>query len=186
MKNKNLLLLIVVMGCLFGSNICFAQQDTIRTEQQSSGKEEKKKSKFGSFIKKVGEATTGINMTNEMFIVNPDPLKLDIEFVECKGNTSGQYFEVVLKIKNKSTNDRLYVGAMGSTKAFDSDGNSYETTFSSGKDYDIPTNVPVKVSVKYVKVLPSVAHLELINVGTMKNGVKYGVIELHNVPVVWE
>nr|WP_321358791.1 hypothetical protein [uncultured Draconibacterium sp.] len=167
-------IIMVLVASLCAVTTVFGQDNT----------KHKKKSKFGSFMKKVGEATTGINMTDELFMVNSLSSTFKVEFVSCTGSSAAQTFDVVLKITNKATNERLCVGGSctGNTTAIDSEGNSYKSAYCAGDCKDFPTNVPVKVNISFEKILPDVSYLESLkfNIGDK------GEVEIRNIPVQWD
>lgn len=155
------------------------------TAQENTTAKEKKTSKFGSFLKKVGETATGINMTDEQFIVNPISSRFKVEIVDCIGNSAEQKFEVLLKIINTGINEsNICIGGScgGNSLAVDKDGNSYKPNACAGDCKDFPTNVPVKVKVTFEKVLPDVKNLEVVklNIGN------FGVVELRNLMLNWD
>lgn len=146
---------------------------------------EKKGSKFGSFLKKVGETTTGINMSDEQFIVNPLATRFKVEIIDCIGNSAEQKFDVILKITNKSTNEsNMCVGGScsGASSAVDKEGNSYKPNKCAGDCKDFPTGVPVKVTVTFEQILPTVKGMEVIKVSLGS----YGTVELRNVNIKWD
>lgn len=180
MKKTKIIYYLIMVALLFGSAIpqTFAQNNKTQKETR------KKKSGFGSFLKKVGEAATGINMTDELFMVNPLSSSFNVEMTGCLGNSTAQQFDLILKITNKSTNERLCVGGGcgKKTMAIDEDGNTYNASGCAGDCKNFPTNVPIKVKIRFKKVLPSVKSLELIkfNIGNK------GHVELRNVPIQWD
>ncbi|VBB43769.1 exported hypothetical protein [uncultured Paludibacter sp.] len=179
MKKRNLMYAVVTFIFLCSNLVLVNAQDNQNTKTQ------KKSSKFGSFLKKVGEATTGINMTDESFVVNPISTRFKVEFVDCIGNSAEQKFQVYLKITNKGTNEsNMCVGGScgGSSLAVDNEGNSYKPNKCAGDCKDFPTGIPVKVMVEFEKVLPSVKSLEVIKL----NLKSYGVVELRNIPLKWD
>lgn len=173
----------IFLGVLL-SFFLFSNHFSPATAQDTQQKTEKKSSKFGSLLKKVGEKTTGINMTDEQFIVNPLSSKFNIEIVDCIGNSAEQKFELTLKITNKSTNEsNLCIGGnCNGSSAVDKDGNSYKPDRCAGDCKDFPTNVPVKVKILFEKVLPTVTDMEVIKLTV---GYK-GTVELRNVKINWD
>lgn len=165
--------------------ICGFFVQNIVAQSEQTNKTEKKKSGFGSFLKKVGETATGINMTDEQFVVNPLSARFNVEIADCVGNSSEQKFDVILKITNKSTNEsNMCVGGScsGSSMAVDKEGNSYKPASCAGDCKDFPTGVAVKVVVTFEKILPTLTAMEVIKLN-LKN---YGVIELRNMKIKWD
>ena len=178
MKKKKLFYALFLL-CLSANVFDVVAQDN------QTPKTEKKGSRFGSFMKKVGEATTGINMTDEPFVVNPNAARFKVDIVDCIGNSAEQKFTLTLKITNKGTNEsNMCIGGScgGNTLAVDKQGNSYKSDRCAGDCKDFPTNVPVKVTLIFEKVLPSVQGLEVIkfNLGN------YGNVELRNIKLSWD
>ncbi len=165
--------------------LCSVLTSNVFAQEEQANKTEKKKSGFGSFLKKVGETATGINMTDEQFVVNPLSARFNVEVIDCVGNSSEQKFDVILKITNKSTNEsNMCVGGScsGGSMAVDKEGNSYKPASCAGDCKDFPTGVSVKVVVTFEKILPSVNAMEVIKLN-LKN---YGVVELRNMKIKWD
>lgn len=179
MKKKRLIYFIILLTFLCGNS------DYLKAQDSQPTKTEKKGSRFGSLMKKVGEATTGINMTNEPFVVNTLSTRFKVEFINCIGNSAEQKFQIFLKITNKGTNEsNMCVGGncTGKSSAVDNEGNNYKSNSCAGDCKDFPTDIPVKVMIEFEKVLPSIKSLEVIklNVGN------FGNIELRNIPINWD
>lgn len=170
---------MIVAFIFLCGNVFFANAQDDKTT-----KTEKKSSKFGSFLKKVGEVATGINMSNDPFVVNPLNNRFKVEFIDCIGNSAEQKFQLYLKITNNGTNESnmcVGEGCGDSSMAVDNAGNSYKPNRCAGDCNAYPTGVPVKTMVEFEKVLPSVKMMEIIklNIGN------YGSIELRNIPLKW-
>lgn len=152
--------------------------------------QEKKKSKFGSFMRKMGESTTGINMTDEPFITNPVSDQLDLQIIGCYGDSASRQVQLVLMVTSKkSTFEAAVIG--GGTEAYDTKGNVFKEYSSSGDDALLPLGIPVRYTIKRIeKVPPTLKAFELIrakyylNAGNHSGGQKK-MIELHNIPIQW-
>lgn len=99
MKKRTFIISMLCLTLIGGSINVLQAQETKQEQQQP----EKKKSKLGSFVRKVGEATTGINMSNETFAVIPfDAQKLiSMEVVSCTGNINTGQVLLTLAVKAK-------------------------------------------------------------------------------------
>lgn len=109
MKKKTFIISMLCLTLIGGSINVLQAQETKQEEQQQP---EKKKSKLGSFVRKVGEATTGINMSNETFAVIPfDAQKLiSMEVVSCTGNINTGQVLLTLAVKAKQEGVKTNLG----------------------------------------------------------------------------
>lgn len=186
---KNIKIAALIMAAMFtiqSNSIAQKESDNQQTEQGS----QKKKSKFGSFVRKVGEASTGINMSNEMFIVNPASSYVDIQLVGCFGNSNTQQVELVFTAKSKSS-DYNSARFGGSSQAYDTKGNIFKEYHSGGESAPLPAGVPVKYTIKRIEKVPSTLQaFELISskwyldAGHHDQGKSK--IEFRNVPIQWD
>ena len=187
MKNMKIMVFIMAVILAMPSN-AVAQNGT--DNQQTEQNSQKKKSKFGSFVRKVGEASTGINMSNEMFIVNPANSYVDIQLVGCYGDSKTQRVNLIFTAKSKS-GDYNSARFGGSTEAYDAKGNSFKEYDSVGESVSLPANVPVKYTIKRIEKVPSTLQaFELISskwyldAGHHDQGKSK--IEFRNVPIQWD
>ena len=89
--------------------------------------------------------------------------KIDFNLISCVGNIKEQTVSLVLTLVNHDANRPLQFSR---AKAIDLEGNEYPThqisIGSGGIRNDLYTDVPIKVLIKYNKVLPSVKLFKII------------------------
>ena len=173
---------------------------------QSTEKNEKKKSKLGSFIRKVGESTTGINMSNETFVaMDFDAQKLiELEVLSCKRDSTTQAVLLTLGVKARQNGIKTALGKpCGSgneecVNAYDAKGNLYVgqevgtfTQISGPKEN--PVGIPVKYEFVFSDLPTTLSSIEVVqiefyvysrnggNVGS--NMSKVEPIQVRNIPV---
>ena len=174
---------------LIGGSINVLQAQETKQEQQQP---EKKKSKLGSLVRKVGEATTGINMTNEPFIVNPLKTAIDVEFVSAKGSISTGLVSIVFKANNKTHKGATgFGGSLNKTAAFDKGGKTYKQNGSTDKIFDSPKGIWVEITLEgknqaFENVPETLTSFELINMYCYIDANNRGLIEFRNIPITWE
>lgn len=193
-KNISSLLLVVALFA-FSPMVSNAQEkESAKTETEKKGK---KKSKVGSFLKKVGEQATGINMTDEPFTVFPAIVNrcLEVEIIGCYGDKASESATLVFNVKAKRVKADFRVGdSYGSDKAYDKKGNSYERNTFSQVSKDCPKGVPVKYEVIFKSIPTDLDAFELISLGWwLSAGSDKGHanndtpnLEFRNIPIVWE
>lgn len=194
---------LMLWGTLFSFLLCAApltvcaqeEQQTETSAQQQEPK--KKKSKFGSILRKMGEATTGINMSNELFTVIPPVVKrnFDIEVVGCYGDRDSETVTLIFIAKSKKAKADFRVGSIyGSDKAYDSKGTTFDRTGTRQVSQDCPVGVPVKYELAFKGVPGTLKALELISLNWwMSAGSDKGHsnsdtpnMEFRNVPILWD
>ena len=177
---KRVITLIALSVLLVGSAVAQNEADTTK----------KKPGKFGSFMRKAGEVTTGINMSDEAFIMNPFKSLADVEFVGCYGNSASQTVKLVFTVKNKSSNKGGSFGEDYSSKAYDAQGKTY--SISKPPSNSLPTGVTVRFEGPIIeKVLPSVTSFELIQLSWYLDAGNHGgkdnsKLEFRNIPIQWD
>ncbi|WP_158837669.1 hypothetical protein [Polaribacter sp. L3A8] len=129
----------------------------------------------------------------------------DLKLLSCKGDKNTQQVRIEFLIKHKKVHQKVcfegkkYITS-DETSAFDFNGNEYkanESIVGSKKSSyvtcnKIPTNVPLKASVNFIKILPTVEKLSFVTIkveyrdfdGTYKNN--KGNIEIQNLDIDWE
>ena len=176
---KFLLVCFMAMLLVNGNFFSLKAQDNPVEQKQP---DKKKKSKFGSFLGKLGEATTGINMTDEPFVVVPTLLKaISAQLVGCYGESNTGLIELIFTVKN---NNNLNFINMSPDKAYDKSGNAFEGGYDS-KAIDLPRGIPIKATLEYKNVNVALTQLELIKVRANVNGGSE-FIEFHNIPIQWD
>jgi len=181
-------LIVMTILAVFAVGSVMAQNDSVQADGQ-------KKGGFGSAIKKFGEKTTGVNMTNEPFIVNPLKSAVDVEFVGAYGDAVTGYVSLVFKVKNKTYEKKVSCGASiggnGATAAFDTKGKTYKPYSSNAVTVDAPKDIWVEVRLEgqfkggFKDVPETLAAFELINVSCYVNAGNRGLIEFRNIPIQW-
>jgi len=91
---------------------------------------------------------------------------------------------VVVTITNRGTNERKYIGgSLEGTMAVDIQGNTLKPYSSSGVLTELPTAVPVKVTIdRFGPILPGTPMLRTLRVSI---GSRNNIVEFRNVPIVW-
>ncbi len=141
---------------------------------------------------------------NELSVKSFNP-SFNVKFLSCKGNKSDQTVTIEFLIKHKNVHKKVCLNLGPKwAKAYDFDGNEYnvkqssigskETKYIGPMTYicnKIPTNVPVKASITFKKILPDT---EILSFTTIKVGFKdfdggnysYGDLEFQNIEIDWE
>jgi len=103
---------------------------------------------------------------------------------QVTGSAGTQDLTVVVTITNRGPNARRYVGgSLSGTMAVDIGGNTIKPYSSTGVDVDLPTGVPVKVSIaRFGPILPGTAMLRTLRVSI---GSSNEILEFRNVPIAW-
>jgi hypothetical protein len=158
-------------------------------------KTEKKKSKFGSFLKKVGEKTTGINMTDEPFIVNPNPAAFDAEFIGAYGNSAEGRVTIAFRVKTKIVVSQASfggsVGGTGESIAYDTKGKTFKQHSGDPVRVDAAKGVWTEVKLdgfksSFENVPADLKAFELIKVSFYFSAKDRGILELRNIPIQWD
>jgi hypothetical protein len=179
----------------FAAGGAMAQTLTDSTEvKKEKVKKEKKKSKFCSFVKKVGETTTGINMTDEPFIINPNSADFDAEFAGAYGNSSTGKVSIVFKVKNKTYAAQASFGGStsgnGRTVAFDVKGKNYYQYNSGSKGYAVAKGIWTEVMLDgkdaFENVPSELQAFELIKMSFYFDAKVRGMLEFRNIPIQWD
>jgi hypothetical protein len=195
---KRILLLAVLAVFTAGSMMAQTESDA------ASG--EKKKGKVGSLIKRVGEQTTGINMSDETFAVLPQgaqPL-IQMEVVSCIGNSEAGTVLLTIAVKAKKNNVQTGLGKScgnGNQECitgYDTKGNTYTGqevgSFSQVSGYkENPAGIPVQYEFAFSSVPSTLNAIEVVNIefyivadkniGSNMSGVEP--IQIRNIPIQW-
>ncbi|MBQ9254646.1 MAG: hypothetical protein IJ180_07740 [Bacteroidales bacterium] len=175
---KGLLLLMATLLVIGGANA-----------QNNKDKKEKKTSKVGSFLKKTVESTTGLNVSDEVYITmesGEHKNKIDLGFVGCYGDSHTGEVYMVITAKMKIDRIKVYIS-------------QHSAATSKGKMYNIGDNYN-NVDVEYMKNIATEVNLDvtpLLNVPnsvTQFEDVKLRVqvggdtdsYHFHNVPILWD
>ena len=178
-------LVVMTILAVFTAGAAMAQNDSVPADG-------KKKGGFGSFVKRVGEQTTGINMTDEPFVVNPLKSAIEVEFVGAYGDASTGVVSLVFKVKNKTNATFVLCGGNTyQTAAFDVKGKTYKTNLSVGPNFDAPKGIWAEIAMvgkskgAFVDVPETLAAFELIKMYCQVDGNNKGLIEFRNIPIQW-
>lgn len=173
--------ILFIALALFVTGSLMAQSDTTSNK--------KEKGKFGAFMGRLGETATGINMTNEPFIVNPLKSYMEIQLVGAYGNPSNGEVTIVIKVKCKTYDKTARFGASSADGcvAFTKSGKTYTGRQHAYTEINTAKDIWVEAKLDRIKILEvpeTVAAFELIN---MKAGIgqNRGTIELRNIPIQW-
>jgi len=211
---KKLVLLAVLAVFTAGSVI--AQTETTEPQKEQSGKKgkkdekpegEKKKSGFGNFIRRVGESTTGINMSNETFAVLPARAKalIQMEVVSCIGDSRDQSVLLTLAVKAKP-NGKAKIdlgkpcgsGNQDCVTGYDTKGKTFQGqevgSYSQTRAKETPAGIPVEFQFAFSAVPATLQAFELVQIefyiygdssaGSNMSGVDP--IQVRNIPIQWD
>ena len=175
--------LLLVVTALFVCSAAYSQ-----TEDKTA-KKEKKTSKFGSFVKKTVEASTGLNDSDEVYstMVNKRQSdKIDLGFVGCYGDSKTGEVYMVITAKMKIDRIKVYINTENAATA---KGKMYNTGDNySNVDVEYAKNIPVEVNMSarpLLNVPESVTQLEDVKVRVQVGG-DHDYYHFHNVPIQWD
>ncbi len=194
------IILVAMMGLLFmfgTSTTIFAQDETKETTEKPA----KKKSKFGSFLRKVGESATGINMSDETFIAwdLKAQTKVELSFISAEGDVASREVLLTFSAKTKQSGISLEIAGISTSDeqdfAADLKGNRFEIDrkVDAGKK-DLIEGIPVfyKIALKNVPIdLPAIEVVSLgyylwskdSNIGSGMAGTQP--MQIRNIPIQW-
>lgn len=182
---KTICLIVTTTSLLLGSQTLCAQNDT----------EENKTSKFGNFLRRIGESATGINMSDELFIKFDTKAQTAAQIMEvsCEGNPANGEVLVTLRIMGKQDGVTLSLGG-SDDYATDAKGNKYHVTERHIKKQDLITDVPIRYEFIIQKVPTDLAYIErlylnfymsgAVTVGSNMSGVNE--LQIRNIPIKWK
>ena len=191
---KKLLLMLLLATFVASGSVIAQNNDNAKSKKEKKEKKEKSPSKFGAFITRTGERATGINMTNEPFVVNPSSMSFDVEFVGAYGISSTGHVTIIFKVKNKTN----YTGASfggstnnaGKTVAFDVKGKTYGTGTVGSKTFDVAKGIWTEIVLEglrgFEKVPSTLNAFELINMSYYFDSKVQGLMEFRNIPIQWD
>lgn len=166
--------IIFIMAMVLSCGLVFAQENP---------KKEKKKSKVGSFLRKVGETSTGINMSNELYITSENAWEdIEVELSGCYGNS--QSGEVYMVITVKSGKNRHL--SVSPKTAVNAKGKIYEVKdrFSSQIYKDVIKDILTEYNLEelaFINVPATLPSFEAVQIKIDK-----GTYTFHNVPIQWD
>lgn len=102
---RTIKLISVLMLAAIMSAPTYAQEPEKEKEktEKKEGKKKKKPSKFGNFMRRMGESATGINMSTETFFSLPleAQMMVDVTFVSCVGEKETGDVSLIFKMTPK-------------------------------------------------------------------------------------
>jgi len=107
-----------------------------------------------------------------------------VELMECIGNHSAQTASVTIMVTNRNANQRAWIGGSSQTYAIDDQGLTSRPHSSAGVSTELPTGVPVRVTIERIGPLfntRTLRHLQISIGNSEQNRVTF-----KNVPIVWE
>lgn len=126
----------------------------------------------------------------------------DLKLLSCKGDKNTQQVKIEFLIKHKKVHQKVCLYVDGRyAKSYDLEGNEFNPNSSSlGSEIStyyrtcnkMPSNVPVKASINFIKILPSVEKLSFTTIKVSykdfdgKSKAKEGNIEIQNLDIDWE
>ncbi len=134
----------IVLGMSVSAQDVETTTDNTTETAQTDGKKakkEKKPSKFGNFMRRLGESATGINMSNELFVAMSLEMqqRIEIGLESCTGNPETGEVIAIFTYKAKSGDGWFRLGTDKRTlTAADAKGNAY--VGKSINTYDTETN----------------------------------------------
>lgn len=198
-------LILVVLSCAFLMPV-FAQDDASANDagEVKKEKKEKKPSKVGNFLRRVGESTTGINMSNETFVAIAFEAQQMVDFAvqSCTGDPNTGTVLLTLTAKAKKNGVKTNLGKRVNNSdyvtAYDAKGATFE-----GKEVgsyteigrkDNPAGVPVQYQFVFSDVPTTVAQIEVVQVefyidsndnhiGSNMSSVEP--MQVRNIPIAW-
>ena len=169
-------------------------------------KKDKKPSKFGSFVRRVGEATTGINMSDETFAVLPFKAQslIKMEVVSCVGNSETGTVLLTLAVIAKQDKVKTDLGkSCGNgnqecVTAKDTKGKTFEGqevgSISQIGAKENPKGTPVEYQFKFSTIPSTMTEIEVVlmefyihgntNVGSNMSDIDP--IQVRNIPIQWD
>ncbi|MBP3254269.1 MAG: hypothetical protein J6M30_07155 [Bacteroidales bacterium] len=175
--------LLLLAAALFAFAAVNAQTD------DKSGKKERKTSKVGSFLKKTVEASTGLNVSDEVYITMENKRlndKIDLGFVGCYGDSKTGDVYMVVTAKMKTDRIKVYINTENAATA---KGKMYNTGSNcSTVDVEYAKNIAVEVNMEkrpLLNVPTSVKQLEDVKLRVQIGG-DSDYYHLHNVAVQWD
>ena len=111
--------------------------------------------------------------------------QFQVQLIECVGNASSQNVTAIMLVTNTGPNAYLYIGgSLNGSVAIDSHGMTSKPYGSAGQQYDLPSNVTVRVEIPRIEpVRPGTPMFQSLGIsfGTGANNMIY----FRNVPIVW-
>lgn len=166
MKNPILCSLLFPVSLLFHQTL-YAQAgcDDIKKENE--------------YLKKALHITTPIK--------NASTANIDFNVIKVEGNTKDQTVTLVMTFVNHNANEAIQYYE---SRAIDAEGNEYKGTKhsigSEGGRNTLYTDTPIKSTITFTKVLPSVKILKLVPINFLYNKPLHVDIEFRDLPVTWK
>lgn len=178
---------------------------TLFGQSQEEKKEVKKEktSKFGKFIRKVGESATGINMSDETYVKAPASINKILKFTpkNCYGTLESG--EVVFNLSLGLSDDfrtltlgKRLGGGRFKVECYDVDGNKYDgQIIGHYKTTDLLSSILLNITMVFQKIPANLKQIEVIQISdyylrTSKDLVTSGntheSIQIRNVNIDWK
>lgn len=193
--------ILALLGCALLMPV-FAQDDASANDagEVKKEKKEKKPSKVGNFLRRVGESATGINMSNETFVALDFSAQrlMQVQVKSCYGDSKTGQVVLELTVAAKSAKTRISIGGKDVKKhilALDAQGNSFEGQGITISHSDMMPNTPMKYEYVFTGVPAGLMALECVQLSYYVNspdgivGSNIGdgtLMQVRNVPVVWD
>lgn len=168
MKN-NSICVIIMMIILFSTTVSKAQINCDEVKKENA------------YLKKALKVTSPTKTITSS--------KIDFNLIKCEGNIKEQTVNLVLTLVNHAANTVLQ---FSSAEAIDLEGDEYkyDHIYIGSATYrnNIYTDTPIKVNIKFAKVLPSIKLFKLIPIKYYDNENLGGTIgiEYKDVPISWK
>lgn len=176
--------------------ICTLLLSSVSAQDQPK---EKKQSKFGSFIRRVGESATGINMSNELFVSFDMKAQTAAQILEvaCEGNPASSELLVTILAKAKKNGATMGLGSSRDDFAADAKGNRFSVNARNNKSkghLDLLVDVPTRYEFVVKDVPADLAVLEVLSLGfyiitpdfRISDGPEIEPVQIRNIPIKWE
>ncbi|OQP64635.1 hypothetical protein [Niastella populi] len=112
---------------------------------------------------------------------------VDFNLIKCEGDSKQQKLTVVFTVLNHDANKYFF---MDKADAIDVEANQYHTTStligSRSVSNTIYTETPVKASIEFSKILPSVKMLKLVSIPYALGNQVNLAFEFRDIPVTWK
>lgn len=112
---------------------------------------------------------------------------IDFNIIKVEGSTKDQTITLVMTFVNHNANEAIQYY---DTQAIDVEGNEYKgsnhSIGSEGTRNTLYTDTPVKSTVTFTKVLPSVKIIKLVHIHFLYNKPLHMEIEFKDLPVTWK
>lgn len=192
---KKIILLSLAMVMTFS---LFGQSQEEKKEVKKA-----KTSKFGKFIRKVGESATGINMSDETYVKASPSINKILKFTpkDCYGTLESG--EVVFNLSLGLSDDfrtltlgKRFGGGRFDVECYDADGNKYNgQIIGHYKTTDLLSSIPLNITMVFQKIPANLKQIEVIQISDyylrtnkelVTSGNTHESIQIRNVNIDWK